>query len=631
MPSDETMTIARGANRPEAGAADSAPALPLTDRRNLLMATFAALGVLGVVGAVFEALANPTLAPVFVPLAVLIGAVALCGAVSIDRQRALLEARQRADAANEAKSNFLATVSHEFRTPLNGILGLTSLLLESKLTPEQETYARGVRSSGEALLLLVDEMLDFSRIEVGRLDLRPVPTDITVLLQDIGELLAARAHAKGIDLAVDVGSNLPRNVRVDAARLRQVLVNLVDNAVKFTERGGVVLRADGRPGAGAGSARIAFSVEDSGPGIDASEIERVFGEFEQLEHVPGRRSGGAGLGLAISRRIVRSMGSDIALHARPGGGACFSFVLDLAATEGRDDSPEGRLSATSVVILSPGATEPGVLATGLAEAGAAVDVAGDLDEAARFVGGSTANAPRIDVLLVDQRIKPDPVAALLRLRAAAGRRLPAVILIEPGKRNELPALRQAGFDAYLVRPVRRRSLVGIVADVALARGSFRADPEDDRPSATGGRPNGAPLEVLLAEDNEINALLVRSVLESLGCRVTEVRDGTAAIEAVMAGDGAFAAILMDLHMPGLDGITAAGAIRDFEQSTGRPRARILALTADVLSETRARAIAAGIDAVVEKPISPETLRRALAGVERADLDPNAQPVEPPVG
>jgi len=631
MPSDETMTIAKPADRLQAGPVDDALTSPSTARRNLQMTIFAVVGALGAGGAIFEAFTNPTLAPVFVVLALLVGAGALCGAVSTDRQRALLEARQRAEAANEAKTNFLATVSHEFRTPLNGILGLTGLLLESKLTPEQETYARGVRSSGEALLLLVDEMLELSRIEAGRLDLRPAATDIATLLRDIGELLAARAHAKGIDLAVDVGCDLPERVRVDAARLRQVLVNLVDNAVKFTERGGVVLRAGRRPGAAPGSERIAFSVEDSGPGIDASEIERVFGEFEQLERVPGRRYGGAGLGLAISRRIIRGMGSDIALRPRPGGGACFSLVLDLAATEGHEESPDGRLAATGVVILSPGATEPDVLAAGLAEAGAAVDIAGDLDEAERLVGNAADDAPRVDVLLVDQRVEPEPVAALQRLRAAAGRRLPAVILIEPRKRSALPALRQAGFDAYLVRPVRRRSLVGIVADVALGQGSFRADPEDDRPGATGFRSNGAPLDVLLAEDNEINALLVRSVLEDLGHRVTEVRDGTAAIEAATAGGRPFAAILMDLHMPGLDGITAAAAIREFEHSTGRRRAKILALTADVQSETRTRAFAAGIDAIVEKPMAPETLRRALAGVESADLDPDTQPVGPLVG
>jgi CheY-like chemotaxis protein len=192
-------------------------------------------------------------------------------------------------------------------------------------------------------------------------------------------------------------------------------------------------------------------------------------------------------------------------------------------------------------------------------------------------------------------------------------------------------LRKAGFDAYLVRPVRRCSLVGIVANVVSAPGSFRADPEDDRPCPPGRRRSGFSLDVLLAEDNEVNALLVRSVLESLGHRVTEARDGTSAIDAVTQGDKVFAAILLDLHMPGLDGIAAAGVIRDFEERAGRRRAKILALTADVLAETRARAIAAGIDAVLDKPISPDTLRQALAGLESIALEANAQPVEPSAG
>jgi signal transduction histidine kinase/CheY-like chemotaxis protein len=633
MPSDEPMTISTEvSNEPERRVAGHRAApTSSTGRRNLLMAMFTVVGGLGVVGAVIGAFANPTLAPVLAPLAVVIGAAALCGAVGTDRERALQEARQRAEAASEAKSNFLATVSHEFRSPLNGILGLTGLLLESKLTPEQETYARGVRSSGEALLVLVDEMLDFSRIEAGRFDLRPEPTDITALLQDIGELLAGRAHAKGIDLAVDVGRDMPGSGLVDAARLRQVLVNLVDNAIKFTESGGVVLRGERQSGAAAGSERIAFSVEDSGPGIDATEVERVFAEFEQVERVPGRRHGGAGLGLAISRRIVRRMASDIALRPRAGGGACFSFALDLAVAEDRRDYPEGRLAATGVVILSPGGSEPDVLARGLAEAGATVRIAGNLADATCLVGGAQAQAPAIDVLLVDQRAEPDPVDALLRLRAAARCRLPAVILIEPGKRSALAALRTAGFDAYLVRPVRRCSLVGIVADVVSGPGSFRSDPEDNRPGRPVRRPRGLPLDVLLAEDNEINALLVRSVLESLGHRVTEAHDGTSAIDAVTRGDKSFSAILLDLHMPGLDGIAAAGLIRDFEKRAGRRRAKILAVTADVLAETRARAIAAGIDAVLEKPVSPETLRQALAGLESVALDANAQSAEPSAG
>lgn len=603
----------------------------LARRMRLVFWVFAVAGAVGSGGAIIAAFVYPAQALVHILLAAVMAVAGFCGAIIAVRERALLEAQRRAEAANEAKSNFLATVSHEFRTPLNGILGLTGLLLESRLTPEQETYARGVRSSGEALLHLVDEMLDFSRIEVGRFDLRSEPIDITALLQDIGELMATPAHNKAIDLAVDLAVDLPQSVLVDATRLRQVLVNLLDNAVKFTDVGGVILRAGRQPGAAAGNERIGFSVEDTGPGIDASETERIFGEFEQVERVPGRRHGGAGLGLAISRRIVRRMGGDIALSSRPGGGAKFSFALDLAVADSSRTQRERQFAGTVALIVSPGATEPGVLAHGLGDAGATVEIANDLDAALRIAGGLEPKTRPIEVVLVDQRVQPDPVTALQQLRTRAGKRLPAVILIEPGKRSALAALREAGFDAYLVRPVRRCSLVKIVTDVVSAPGLFRADPEDDRSMAFGRQSATAPLEVLLAEDNEINALLVRAVLESLGHRVTEVRNGAAAIDAVTDGKTVFSAILMDLHMPRVDGIAAAAVIRQFEEREGRPPAKILALTADVLDETRDQAIAAGIDAVLEKPISPETLRGALAGIASLDRKPAPQPFEQSAG
>ena len=532
-----------------------------------------------------------------------------------ETERTLLDASKRAEAASQAKSGFLAAVSHEFRTPLNGILGLTGLLLESNLSADQETYARGVQSSGEALLRLVDDMLDFSRIEAGRLDLRPEPADIEALLQEIGELLAGRAHAKAIDLAVAPGRDLPR-VLVDGPRLRQVLINLVGNGIKFTETGGVTLRAARSANSDGRTARIVFTVEDSGPGIDPAEAERIFGEFEQIDTAPNRRHGGAGLGLAISRRIVRHMGGDIALAPRPGGGSIFSFTLDLPLL---DDATHRRpiadLSGRSIMILAPDATEPSVVAEDLMAAGASIRLVHDAVDAAALAGAAAAAALSYDAVLIDERIAPDTVAALSRLRAAAGRVLPAAVLIEPAGRGRIESLREAGFDAYLVRPVRRSSLLKIVADIVGAKGGFRADPEDLRPRAARA-PGHAParLKILLVEDNEINALLVRAVLEGLGHAVTEVREGAAAVDAVTGGEEHFAAILMDLHMPGIDGIAASRIIRDFEKRTGRSRAAILALTADVLAETRAEAAAAGIDAVLEKPIAPERLRRMLAEI-----------------
>jgi PAS domain S-box-containing protein len=527
-------------------------------------------------------------------------------------EEALVESRRRAEAANQAKSRFLATVSHEFRTPLNGILGLTSLLLETSLTPDQETYTRGVHSSGEALLALVDDILDFSKIEAGRLDLHPESTELETLLQDIVELLAARAHGKGIDIAADLGPDLPARVMVDPTRLRQVLLNLAGNGVKFTEAGGVTVSVRVET-PGEETARILFSVADTGPGIPPEESERVFGEFEQGDSALTRRHGGTGLGLAISQKIVRQMGGDIALESWPSGGSLFSFVLDLPLAERTETRSPADLKDRRILILAPEGAEPPALARSLAQTGATARLVRTAHDAASLAGAAVAAALPYDALLVDQRAAPDPGRALSLIRAAAGVPLPAAILIEPGKRGEVEALKVAGFDAYLIRPVRRSSLFRIVGDIISSSGDFRMDPSDARPRrAEVTRGAAASLEILLAEDNEINALLARAVLEGLGHTVTVVREGSAAVAAATERQGRFAAILMDLHMPGLDGLAATRAIRAYEDLTGGPRAAIVALTADVLPDTRAEAEAAGIDAVLEKPVTPDSLRRRLA-------------------
>jgi CheY-like chemotaxis protein len=274
-----------------------------------------------------------------------------------------------------------------------------------------------------------------------------------------------------------------------------------------------------------------------------------------------------------------------------------------------------------VLILAPNGAEPPALARRLSDAGANARLVRTLAEAAGLVGAAAAAGEPHDAILVDTRAAPDPATALARLREAAGHRLPAIVLIEPGRRGEVEALHSAGFDAYLVRPVRRASLLRVMAAVVAgggADGGFHVDPGDERAArAPPARRAAESLDVLLAEDNEINALLARAVLEQLGHTVTEVRDGEAAVAAVRDRPTGFGAILMDLHMPGLDGLSAARAIRAWERETGSPVTAILAVTADVLAETRAAARTAGIDAVVEKPMTPDALRRALAEIDAA--------------
>jgi CheY-like chemotaxis protein/anti-sigma regulatory factor (Ser/Thr protein kinase) len=456
-------------------------------------------------------------------------------------------------------------------------------------------------------------MLDFARIEAGRFDLRPVETDLEALLEEIAELLAARAHAKGIGIAAEVGAGLPGRVMVDAHRLRQVLINLAGNGVKFTEEGAVVLSV--RIG---DASAIVFEVADSGPGIPASEAERLFDEFEQMETAPNRRHGGAGLGLAISRRIVRGMGDDIVVKPRVGGGSVFSFTLALPVVVAAAAPPAvvSPVFGRNVLLLSPDKMEAAVAVRELVVAGAHARVARTLVEAAGLAGAAAAAGESHDAILIDARI-PDPGLALARLREAAGRRVPAAVLVEPGRRGEVEGLRQAGFDAYLIRPLRRSSLLVVVAGLVAPGESagFQADPGDARPRIP-AKPRRAStsLEVLLAEDNEINALLARAVLEGAGHVVTEVSDGIAAVAAVADKPGGFAVILMDLHMPGMDGLAAARAIRARERETGGAPATILAVTADVMPDTEAAARAAGIDAVITKPMTPDALRQALAAM-----------------
>lgn len=524
-----------------------------------------------------------------------------------DAEQALVDAREKAEAASIAKSRFLATVSHEFRTPLNGILGLTGLLLETPLTPNQETYAKAVHSSGEALLGLIDDMLDFSKIEAGRLDLRPAPTDLTVLLEEIAELLAARAHNKGIDVAAET-IGLPAAVMVDPARLRQVLVNLVGNGVKFTEFGGVTVRARTLPGASEGAARIAFAVSDTGPGIAAADAERIFEEFVQVDNALTRRHGGTGLGLAICRRIVSFMGGELTVSPRPGGGSIFGFTLDLPVVAEARPGPD--LRGRRFLVIAPAGTEPDVLVRTLVDSGAEAQNASTIDEAARILRATTAMEGGYHVALIDRRVTLDMDAALRSIREAAGSAIGAAILIDATGRGEIASLRASGFDAYLVRPVRRSSLLRVMAEITAGPGRFRSDPVDAMPAPAESPPRkAAHLNILLAEDNEINALLARAVLEGLGHTVAEVRDGAAAVAA--AGSDRYDAILLDLHMPALDGIAAAKAIRTGESVKGLPPVPILALTADVLPETRVEALQAGIGEVIEKPVAPDTLRRIL--------------------
>jgi signal transduction histidine kinase/DNA-binding response OmpR family regulator len=514
-------------------------------------------------------------------------------------EQALAVAREKAEAASRAKSRFLAVVSHEVRTPLNGVLGMADLLLETGLSPEQQTYARAMKTSGEALLALIEEILDFSKIEAGRLDLETIPFDLAALVTDVVELLAPRAQAKGIEIAADIDEPIPARVAGDAARLRQVLLNLAGNAVKFTDTGGVSVLVEREE-----PHRTRFIVRDTGPGIEPEEQARIFNEFEQGDSTLARRHDGTGLGLAIASRIVERMGGEVGLSSGPEQGSSFSFTIDLPTVgEKRSATADPDFSLRNILVASPSPVVGPLLERRLAAWGAHVTLAAEAK-----IAEALLPERRWDHLLVDRSFGIDATHSLVRSadRHASQR----LVLLAPSERSELSDLRSAGFNGYLVKPVRAASLAERLSlPESDTSPGFDFDFES---SAAPGRKQRA-LAVLVAEDNEINALLAHTMLGKLGHIPTVVTDGVSAVAAIATAQAVGAPydlVLMDLHLPGMDGLEATKRIRALGTEAGG--VPIIALTANAFAEDREACRAAGMDGFIVKPFDRERLEEAIA-------------------